>query len=215
MKLVPVMCGSAFKKKGVQPLLDAVCDYLPSPLDRKSIVGTNPYTDEEISRKPLPEEPFSALAFKIASDKHGDLTFIRVYSGRVSAGARVINSGKDKKELVSRIYKMHANTREQVEMLTAGDIGAVVGLKYTVTGDTLCDSDNAIILEKMEFPDTVISMAIEPKTDAEKEKLGIALSKLAKEDPTFKVRMDKETGQMIISGMGELHLEVIKNQNAQ
>ncbi len=212
LKLVPVMCGSAFKKKGVQPLLDAVCDYLPSPLDRKSIVGTNPYTDEEISRKPLPEEPFSALAFKIASDKHGDLTFIRVYSGRVSAGARVINSGKDKKELVSRIYKMHANTREQVEMLTAGDIGAVVGLKYTVTGDTLCDSDNAIILEKMEFPDTVISMAIEPKTDAEKEKLGIALSKLAKEDPTFKVRMDKETGQMIISGMGELHLEVIKNR---
>ncbi|BBO18180.1 translation elongation factor G [Candidatus Brocadia pituitae] len=212
LKLVPVMCGSAFKKKGVQPLLDAVCDYLPSPLDRKSIVGTNPYTDEEISRKPLPEEPFSALAFKIASDKHGDLTFIRVYSGRVNAGARVINSGKDKKELVSRIYKMHANTREQVEMLSAGDIGAVVGLKYTVTGDTLCDSDNAIILEKMEFPDTVISMAIEPKTDAEKEKLGIALSKLAKEDPTFKVRMDKETGQMIISGMGELHLEVIKNR---
>ncbi len=212
LKFVPVMCGSAFKRKGVQPLLDAVCDYLPSPLDRKSIVGTNPYTDEEISRKPLPEEPFSALAFKIASDKHGDLTFIRVYSGRVSAGARVINSGKDKKELVSRIYKMHANTREQVEMLSAGDIGAVVGLKYTVTGDTLCDSDNAIILEKMEFPDTVISMAIEPKTDAEKEKLGIALSKLAKEDPTFKVRMDKETGQMIISGMGELHLEVIKNR---
>ncbi len=212
LKFVPVMCGSAFKRKGVQPLLDAVCDYLPSPLDRKSIVGTNPYTDEEISRKPFPEEPFSALAFKIASDKHGDLTFIRVYSGRVSAGARVINSGKDKKELVSRIYKMHANTREQVEMLSAGDIGAVVGLKYTVTGDTLCDSDNAIILEKMEFPDTVISMAIEPKTDAEKEKLGIALSKLAKEDPTFKVRMDKETGQMIISGMGELHLEVIKNR---
>ncbi len=212
LKFVTVMCGSAFKKKGVQPLLDAVCDYLPSPLDRKSIVGTNPYTDEEISRKPLPTEPFSALAFKIASDKHGDLTFIRVYSGKVNAGARVINSGKDKKELISRIYKMHANTREQVDMLSAGDIGAVIGLKYTVTGDTLCDSDHAIILEKMEFPDTVISMAIEPKTDAEKEKLGAALSKLAKEDPTFKVRMDKETGQMIISGMGELHLEVIKNR---
>lgn len=212
LKFVAVTCGSAFKKKGVQSLLDAVCDYLPSPLDRKSIVGTNPYTDEEISRKPLPEEPFSALAFKIASDKHGDLTFIRVYSGKVSAGARVINSGRDKKELISRIYKMHANTREQVEMLSAGDIGAVIGLKYTVTGDTLCDPDNAIVLEKMEFPDTVISMAIEPKTDAEKEKLGIALSKLAKEDPTFKVRMDKETGQMIISGMGELHLEVIKNR---
>lgn len=212
LKFVTVMCGSAFKKKGIQPLLDAVCDYLPSPLDRKSIIGTNPYTDEEISRKPLPTEPFSALAFKIASDKHGDLTFIRVYSGKVNAGARVINSGKDKKELISRIYKMHANTREQVDMLSAGDIGAVIGLKFTVTGDTLCDSDHAIVLEKMEFPDTVISMAIEPKTDAEKEKLGAALSKLAKEDPTFKVRMDQETGQMIISGMGELHLEVIKNR---
>ncbi len=212
IKFVPVMCGSAFKKKGVQPLLDAVCDYLPSPIDRKSIMGTNPYTDEEISRKPLPEEPFSALAFKIASDKHGDLTFIRVYSGKITAGARVINSGKDKKELISRIYKMHANTREQVDGLSAGDIGAVIGLKYTVTGDTLCDPDKPIVLEKMEFPDTVISMAIEPKTDAEKEKLGVALSKLAKEDPTFKVRMDQETGQMIISGMGELHLEVIKNR---
>ncbi|KXK31173.1 MAG: translation elongation factor G [Candidatus Brocadia sinica] len=212
LKLVPVMCGSAFKRKGVQPLLDAVCDYLPSPLDRKSIVGTNPYTDEDVSRKPLPAEPFSALAFKIASDKHGDLTFVRVYSGKITSGTRVINSGKDKKELVSRIYKMHANTREQVDELVAGDIGAVVGLKYTVTGDTLCDPDNPIVLEKMEFPDTVISMAIEPKTDAEKEKLGVALSKLAKEDPTFKVRMDQETGQMIISGMGELHLEVIKNR---
>ncbi|OQZ01869.1 MAG: elongation factor G [Candidatus Brocadia sp. UTAMX1] len=212
LKFVPVMCGSAFKKKGIQPLLDAVCEYLPSPLDRKSIVGTNPDTDEEISRKPLPAEPFSALAFKIASDKHGDLTFIRVYSGKINAGARVINSGKDKKELISRIYKMHANTREQVEMLSAGDIAAVIGLKYTVTGDTLCDADNPIVLEKIEFPDTVISMAIEPKTDAEKEKLGVVLSKLAKEDPTFKVRMDQETGQMIISGMGELHLEVIKNR---
>ncbi len=212
LKLVPVMCGSAFKKKGVQPLLDAVCDYLPSPLDRKSIVGTNPYTDEEVSRKPLPDERFSALAFKIASDKHGDLTFIRVYSGKIASGTRVINSGKDKKELISRIYKMHANTREQVDSLSAGEIGAVIGLKYTVTGDSLSDPDNPIVLEKMEFPDTVISMAIEPKTDAEKEKLGVALSKLAKEDPTFKVNMDKETGQMIISGMGELHLEVIKNR---
>ncbi|MEK6635935.1 MAG: elongation factor G, partial [Planctomycetota bacterium] len=212
LKLVPVMCGSAFKKKGVQPLLDAVCDYLPSPIDKKAIVGTDPYTDEEISRKPIPTEPFSALAFKIASDKHGDLTFIRVYSGRITSGTRVINSGKDKKELVSRIYKMHANNREQVDELNAGDIGAVIGLKYTVTGDTLCDPNQPIVLEKMEFPDTVISMAIEPKTDAEKEKLGVALSKLAKEDPTFKVHLDKETGQMIISGMGELHLEVIKNR---
>ncbi|NUO09729.1 MAG: elongation factor G [Candidatus Brocadia sp.] len=212
LKFVPVMCGSAFKKKGIQLLLDAVCDYLPSPIDRKSIIGTNPHTGSEISRKPLPEEPFSALAFKIASDKHGDLTFIRVYSGKVTSGTRVINSGKEKKELISRIYKMHANTREQVEGLSAGDIGAVIGLKYTVTGDTLCDPDDPIVLEKMEFPDTVISMAIEPKTDAEKEKLGVVLSKLAKEDPTFRVRMDQETGQMIISGMGELHLEVIKNR---
>ncbi len=212
LKFVPVVCGSAFKKKGIQPLLDAVCEYLPSPLDRKSIEGTNPYTDEEVTRKPLPEEPFSALAFKTASDKHGDLTFIRVYSGKITAGTRVINSGKDKKELISRIYKMHSNNREQVEGLTAGDIGAVIGLKYTVTGDTLSDADRPIVLEKMEFPDTVISMAIEPKTDAEKEKLGVALSKLAKEDPTFRVRMDQETGQMIISGMGELHLEVIKNR---
>lgn len=212
LKFVPVMCGSAFKKKGVQTLLDAVCDYLPSPLDKKAVVGTNPDTGEETSRKPLPTEPFSALAFKIASDKHGDLTFIRVYSGKVTAGSRVINSGKDKKELISRIYKMHANDREQVEELSSGDIGAVIGLKYTVTGDTLCDPDSPIVLEKMEFPETVISMAIEPKTDAEKEKLGAALSKLAKEDPTFRTHMDKETGQLIISGMGELHLEVIKNR---
>ncbi|MDN3509735.1 MAG: elongation factor G [Candidatus Jettenia sp. CY-1] len=212
LKFVPVMCGSAFKKKGIQLVLDAVCDYLPSPLDKKAVVGTNPDNNEEVSRKPLPTEPFSALAFKIASDKHGDLTFIRVYSGKVTAGSRVINSGKDKKELISRIYKMHANAREQIEELSAGDIGAVIGLKYTVTGDTLCDQDQPIVLEKMEFPETVISMAIEPKTDAEKEKLGTVLSKLAKEDPTFRTHMDKETGQLIISGMGELHLEVIKNR---
>ena len=212
LKIVPVLCGSAFKKKGVQPLLDAVCDYLPSPLDKKAVEGTNPYSDEKLSRKPISTEPFSALAFKITADKHGDLTFIRVYSGKVSSGARVINSGKDKKELISRIYKMHANIREQVNELCAGDIGAVVGLKHTVTGDTLSDSNYPIVLGKMEFPETVISMAIEPKTDAEKEKLGAALSKMAKEDPTFRVHVDKETGQLIISGMGELHLEVIKNR---
>lgn len=212
LKIVPVLCGSAFKRKGVQPLLDAVCDYLPSPLDKKAVEGTNPYSDEKLSRKPISTEPFTALAFKITVDKHGDLTFIRVYSGKVSSGARVINSGKDKKELISRIYKMHANIREQVDELCAGDIGAVVGLKHTVTGDTLSDSTNPIVLEKMEFPETVISMAIEPKTDAEKEKLGAALSKMAKEDPTFRVHVDKETGQLIISGMGELHLEVIKNR---
>lgn len=212
LKIVPVLCGSSFKKKGVQPLLDAVCDYLPSPIDKKDIVGTHPDTGEELSRKPLPAEPFSALAFKIASDKHGDLTFIRVYSGKITSGTRVINSGKDKKELISRIYKMHANTREQITEVSAGDIAAVVGLKYTVTGDTLCDPDSPIILEKMEFPETVISMAIEPKSDAEKEKLGLVLSKLSKEDPTFRTHVDHETGQLIISGMGELHLEVIKNR---
>jgi len=212
LKIVPVLCGSAFKKKGVQPLLDAVCDYLPSPLDKKAVEGTNPYSDEKISRKPISTEPFSALAFKITADKHGDLTFIRVYSGKVSSGTRVINSGKDKKELISRIYKMHANIREQVDELCAGDIGAVIGLKHTVTGDTLSDSNYPIVLGKMEFPETVISMAIEPKTDAEKEKLGAALSKMAKEDPTFRVHVDQETGQLIISGMGELHLEVIKNR---
>jgi elongation factor G len=212
LKFVPVLCGSAFKKKGVQPLLDAVCDYLPSPIDIKAIEGVNPDTDEVVARKPLNNEPFCALAFKIASDKHGDLTFIRVYSGKIASGVRVINSGKDQKELISRIYKMHANNREQVDEICAGDIAAVIGLKNTVTGDTLCSPDHPIVLEKMEFPETVISMAIEPKSDAEKEKLGIALSKLAKEDPTFKIRMDQETGQMIISGMGELHLEVIKNR---
>ncbi|WP_347272827.1 elongation factor G [Candidatus Kuenenia sp.] len=212
LKFVPVLCGSAFKKKGVQLLLDAVCDYLPSPVDKEAIVGIDPKTNKEISRKPFVEEPFCALAFKIASDKHGDLTFIRVYSGKLTSGTRVLNSGKDKKELVSRIYKMHAANREQVSEVIAGEICAVIGLKDTVTGDTLCDLDNPIILEKMEFPDTVISMAIEPKSDKEKEKLGMVLARLAKEDPTFRMHLDKETGQMIISGMGELHLEVIKNR---
>ncbi|MDR4508867.1 MAG: elongation factor G [Candidatus Brocadiaceae bacterium] len=212
LKLVPVLCGSAFKRKGIQTLLDAVCDYLPSPIDISAIIGIDPATDKEVTRNPDSNDPFSALAFKIASDKHGDLTFIRVYSGSIAAGERVINPGKEKKELLSRIYKMHANSREQINEIRAGDICAVVGLKHTVTGDTLCDPDKPVILEKMDFPETVISMAIEPKSDKEKEKLGIVLAKLAKEDPTFKTRMDQETGQLIISGMGELHLEVIKNR---
>jgi len=212
LKLVPVLCGSAFKRKGVQPLLDAVCDYLPSPFDKEAIEGVDKKSGEKLFRKPQLTEPFSALAFKIVSDKHGDLTFMRVYSGKLQSGARVLNPGKEKKELVSRIYRMHADRREQASEVSVGEICAVVGLKHTVTGDTLCDLNHPIVLEKMEFPETVISMAIEPKTDKEKEKLGMVLAKMAKEDPTFRANMDKETGQLIISGMGELHLEVIKNR---
>jgi elongation factor G len=209
-KIIPVVCGSSFKNRGVQPLLDAIIDYLPSPVDKKSVVGTNPKTGLEDSRKCADAEPFAALAFKIMSDPFvGRLTFFRVYSGVLQAGSYVHNSVKDKKERIGRILQMHANKREDIEEIRAGDIAAAVGLKYTSTGDTLCDGDQPIILESIQFPEPVIFVAIEPKTKADQEKMGIAMGKLAEEDPTFKVKSDPETGQTIISGMGELHLEII------
>jgi elongation factor G len=209
IKICPVICGSAFKNKGVQNLLDCVIDYLPSPLDVPAIKGIDS-KGEEIERKASDEEPFSALAFKIMTDPFvGQLCFFRVYSGVLNAGSYVYNSTKDKKERIGRILKMHANKREEIKEVYAGDIAAAVGLKYTTTGDTLCLDDNSVILESIEFPEPVISIAIEPKTKADQEKLGISLSKLASEDPSFRVRTDEETGQTIISGMGELHLEII------
>ncbi len=207
---VPVLCGSAFKNKGVQQLLDAVVDYLPSPLDIPPMEGKLPDSDEVVLRKADASEPFSALAFKIATDPFvGNLTYFRVYSGKIEAGSYVYNSTKDKKERIGRIVKMHSNKREEVKEVTAGDIAAAVGLKVTTTGDTLCDEENSVILERMEFPEPVISVAIEPKTKADQEKMGVALSKLEKEDPSFRVKTDEETGQTLISGMGELHLEII------
>ena len=209
-KITPVLCGSAFKNKGVQMLLDAVVDYLPSPLDLPPVVGTVQGGIEEITRKADDHEPFSALAFKIMTDPYvGKLAFFRVYSGTLKAGSYIINSTKNKRERVGRILRMHANHREDIDMVQTGDIAAVVGLKDTSTGDTLCDEKNLIILEAMDFPDPVIDIAIEPKTKADQEKLGLSLAKLAEEDPTFRVRTDPETGQTIISGMGELHLEII------
>ncbi|UOD33755.1 elongation factor G [Deferribacteraceae bacterium V6Fe1] len=206
----PVLCGTAFKNKGVQPLLDAVVDYMPSPLDVPAIKGVNPVTGEEEVRESDDDAPFAALAFKILTDPYmGQLTYFRVYSGHLEAGSYVLNSTKDKKERVGRLLKMHANKREEIKEIYAGDICATVGLKYTTTGDTLCAEDNPVILESMEFPDPVISVAIEPKTKADQEKLSTALNKLAQEDPSFRVKVDEETGQTIISGMGELHLEII------
>ncbi len=210
-KLTPVLCGTAFKNKGVQPLLDAIVNYLPSPLDVESIQG-HAMGDEEqvIERKPSEAEPFAALAFKIMSDPHlGKLTFIRVYSGMLEAGTSVLNSVKDRKERIGKIYRMHANKREEIERVGAGDIVAVMGLKQTTTGETLCDSNNPVILESMSFPAPVINVAIEPKTKADQQKLSTAIQRLAEEDPSFQVRTDEETGQTIISGMGELHLEVL------
>ena len=210
IKICPVICGSAFKNKGVQNLLDAVIAYLPSPLDIPAIRGVREGTDEEIERKADDKEPFSALAFKIMTDPFvGQLTFFRVYSGMLTSGSYVYNSTKGKRERIGRILKMHANKREEIKEVYAGDIAAAVGLKYSTTGDTLCVEDNAVILESIEFPDPVISIAIEPKTKADQERLGISLQKLASEDPSFRVRTDEETGQTIISGMGELHLEII------
>ena len=209
-KMTPVFCGSSYKNKGVQPMLDAVVDYMPSPLDIPAIKGTNPDTGEEDKREADDKLPFSALAFKIMADPYvGKLAFFRVYSGTISSGSYVYNSTKGKKERIGRILQMHANRREEIDMVYSGDIAAAVGLKDTVTGDTLCDEKETIILESMEFPEPVISVAVEPKTKADQEKMGIALARLAEEDPTFRMRTDQETGQCIISGMGELHLEII------
>jgi elongation factor G len=210
LKFFPMLCGAAFKNKGVQPLLDAVVDYLPSPLDIPPIKGVNPSTGEEEERVASYDEPFAALAFKILTDPYvGQLTFIRVYSGLMESGSYVYNATRNKKERLARILRMHANKREEIPVLGAGDIAAAVGLRETFTGDTLCDPDYPILLEAMEFPEPVISVAVEPKTKADQEKLSIVLQKLAKEDPSFRVSMDHETGQTIIAGMGELHLEII------
>ena len=209
--LVPVFCGSAFKNKGVQRLLDGIVDYLPSPVDIPPVQGHRPYHDEShVARAPSDDEPFAALAFKIATDPYvGKLTFFRVYSGVLTSGSYVYNSTKDKRERIGRLLQMHANKREEIRDVRAGDIAAAIGLKDTRTGDTLCDEKNPIILEIMRFPEPVISVAIEPKTKADQDKLGMALVKLSEEDPTFLVHTDSETGQTIISGMGELHLEVL------
>jgi len=210
MKLFPVLCGASFKNKGVQALLDAVIDYLPSPLDIPPVQGVNPETKEVEERKPADDAPFAALAFKIMSHQHvGQLVFLRVYSGTLEAGSGVYNSTRDKKERIGRLLRMHANKEEAVEAVAAGDIAAAIGLKLTTTGDTLCDPDRPIVLESMTFPEPVIAVAIEPKTRADEEKLGVSLSRLALEDPTFRVTSDEETGQTLIHGMGELHLEII------
>ena len=209
-KVVPMMCGSSFKNKGVQAMLDMVMEILPSPMDVEGITGINPKTDQEVTRKPSYDEPFSALAFKIATDPFvGRLCFIRAYSGKLEAGSYVLNTRSDNKERISRIFQMHANKQNQIPELGAGDIGAVVGFKDIKTGDTLCSENAPIILESMDFPEPVIGLAIEPKTQADTDRLSIGLSKLSEEDPTFRVNTDEETGQTIISGMGELHLEII------
>ena len=210
VKMFPVLCGTSYRNKGVQKLLDAIVDYLPSPLDIPPVVGVNPANGEEVTRAADDEGPFSALAFKIMTDPFvGKLAFIRVYSGSIEAGKTVINSTKDRRERLGRILRMHANHREDITDIYSGDIVGVVGLKSTTTGDTLCDEKHKVILESMEFPEPVIRVAIEPKTKAGQEKMGIALAKLAEEDPTFKTYTDEETGQTIIAGMGELHLEII------
>jgi elongation factor G len=210
MTLFPVICGASFKNKGVQHLLDAVIDCLPSPLDIPPVQGINPETRETEERKAADDAPFAALAFKIMNDQHvGQLVFLRVYSGTLAASSGVLNSTKDKKERVGRLLRMHANKREEVEAVQSGDIAAAIGLKYTTTGDTLCDPDKPIVLESMTFPEPVIAVAIEPKTRADEEKLGVSLSRLAMEDPTFRVTTEEETSQTLIHGMGELHLEII------
>ncbi|MBS9773643.1 MAG: elongation factor G [Tenacibaculum sp.] len=210
MSIIPMVCGSSFKNKGVQFLIDAVCRYLPSPVDKEAIVGTDPNTGEEISRKPDAKDPFAALAFKIATDPFvGRLAFFRAYSGRLDAGSYVLNNRSGKKERISRIYQMHANKQNPIDYIEAGDIGAAVGFKDIKTGDTLTDEKAPIVLESMDFPDPVIGIAVEPKTKADVDKLGMALGKLSEEDPTFTVKTDEASGQTIISGMGELHLDII------
>jgi len=208
-KLVPVMCGSALRNKGVQPLLDAVIDYLPAPTDKPPVEGCLPGSDRVVMRRPETDEPFAALVFKVMSDPHGKLTFMRVYSGTVKSGKQVLNVRTGRKERLGRLLQMHANDREDIEQAVAGDIIAAIGARTATTGDTLCDPKHPIQFETMRFPEPVISVAIEPKTKADSEKLGFALSQLAEEDPTFRIRQDDETGQTIISGMGELHLEVL------
>jgi elongation factor G len=213
LRIVPVLCGASYRNKGVQPLLDAVVYYLPSPLDVGRVRGVDARTGEEAERAASDDEPFSALAFKIATDPYvGKLTFFRVYSGVLAAGSYVYNANKGRKERIGRLLQMHANHREDIEVVATGDIAAAVGLKDTTTGDTLCDEDNPIVLEAMQFPEPVISIAIEPKTQADQDKMGASLAKLAEEDPTFRIHTDPETGQTIISGMGELHLEIIRDR---
>ncbi len=209
-KVVPMVCGSAFKNKGVQTMLDYVMELMPSPMDKESIKGINPDTEEEVTRKPDVKEPFAALAFKIATDPFvGRLAYFRAYSGRLDSGSYVLNTRSGNKERISRIFQMHANKQNQVDCIEAGDIGAAVGFKDIKTGDTLCDEKHPIVLEAMNFPEPVIGIAVEPKTQADLDKLGVALNKLSEEDPTFRVKSDEESGQTIISGMGELHLEII------
>ena len=208
----PVLCGSSFKYVGVQQLLDAVAAYLPSPLDRPPIGGHHPKKGTELARKPSPAEPFSSLVFKVTNDAHGDLSFVRIYSGSLKAGTRVYNPGKDKKENCSRLYHIRADDREQINVAGTGDIVGIVGLKDSVTGDTLCEAAHPILLERIEFPETVISMSIEPVSSADKGKLADTLNALAREDPTFTFKVNEETGQTLISGMGELHLEILKNR---
>jgi len=210
ISIIPMVCGSAFKNKGVQFLLDAVCRYLPSPVDKEAIIGTKPDSDEEISRLPNATEPFSALAFKIATDPYvGRLAFFRVYSGRLDAGSYILNNRSENRERISRIYQMHSNKQNAIDYIEAGDIGAAVGFKDIKTGDTLSSEKDPIILESMDFPDPVIGVAVEPKTKADVDKLGMALGKLAEEDPTFQVKTDEASGQTVISGMGELHLDIL------
>jgi elongation factor G len=212
LKLVPVLCGAALRNKGIQPLLDAVCNYLPSPLDLPPIQGVHPKTGKPTSRRPSVQEPLAALAFKVMADAHGDLVFLRLYSGRIRSGERVYNPGKRKAEMVSRILRMHANQRTPIAEVAAGDIVAVVGLKETTTGDTLCDRSHHIILERPAFPETVLAMAIEPRSSEDRNRLADTLNKLSREDPTFRWRYDGETSQVLIAGMGELHLEVLSHR---